>query len=139
MSKYKIGDCVKVEDVDKPMFIRALINTPYHDYEVGASLDDNEMDIWYCAESAILGITDEEYTEKTTFPLHSKNIDDLLQLSDEQLGKNLRAMLEKIKDEKEQAPIDTATYQLLIPYSNGDDYVLAMIATNKSHYDEFGH
>lgn len=139
MSKYKVGDRVKVAYIDKPMFVRALINEKWNDYEVGASLDDDEFDIWKCPESAILGITNEEYTEKTTFPLHSKNIDDLLQLSDEQLGKNLRAMLEKIKDEKEQAPIDTATYQLLIPYSNGDDYVLAMIATNKSHYDEFGH
>lgn len=65
------------------------------------------------------------------FPLHNNtSIDELLALSDEQLGKELRLMLENVKNGYQATKI-------IIPYSTSDNYCLAFVAVKQSHDDTF--
>lgn len=66
------------------------------------------------------------------FPLHNNtSIDELLALSDEQLGKELRLMLENIKNGYQAT-------RTAVPYSMGSHYNLALLAIQQEHFDEFG-
>lgn len=66
------------------------------------------------------------------FPLHNNtSIDELLALSDEQLGKELRLMLEAVKN-------GYPTTRTAIPYSMGGFYHFALLAIQQQHFDEFG-
>lgn len=66
------------------------------------------------------------------FPIHTdKSTDELLNLSDEQLGKELRLMLEAVKNGYQ-------TTRTAIPYSMGGFYHFALLAIQQQHFDEFG-
>lgn len=66
------------------------------------------------------------------FPLHNNtSIDELLSLSDEQLGKELRLMLENVKNGYQAT-------RTAVPYSMGGNYNLALLAIQQEHFDEFG-
>lgn len=66
------------------------------------------------------------------FPIHTdKSTDELLNLSDEQLGKELRLMLENIKNGYQAT-------RTAVPYSMAGTYNLALLAIQQEDFDEFG-